>query len=312
MRLLIPSGYHHDMKLNAMQCFVAIVETGSIHAAARKLELSQPALTKALRSLEQELAVQLLVRTTRGSTPTEFGRAFYRRARLVAGEIGKARQEIRQMRGNMSGEIAFSVAPAATIALAPEAVRRFRLEHPAVRLRIFDGPLPSAIAQLRGGETEFALGSLTRHWPRREFRVEKLLDYETVVVARRGHPLGGARSLKELAGADWAHAGARGSIGIFTEETFSLHGLQPPRPAIECGSFAALLAMLVSNDLLAMLPRPFVELPQLASLLARVPVKEKTKPASIGLVQRADSALTPAAQALAGQLRAVAAQLREG
>jgi hypothetical protein len=72
--------------------------------------------------------------------------------------------------------------------------------------------------------------------------------------------------------------------------------------------------MLVSNDLLAMLPRPFVELPQLASLLARVPVKEKTKPASIGLVQRADSALTPAAQAqaLAGQLRAVAAQLREG
>lgn len=298
------------MKLNAMQCFVAIVETGSIHAAARKLELSQPALTKALRSLEQELAVQLLVRSARGSAPTEFGRAFYRRARLVAEEIGKARQEIRQMRGNMSGEIAFSVAPAAGIALVPEAVRRFRLEHPAVRLRILDGPLPSAIAQLRGGETELAVASLTRHWPRREFRVEKLLEYETVVVARKGHALAGARSLRALAGADWAHAGARGSIGIFTEETFALHGLAPPRPAIECGSFAALLAMLVTNDLLAMLPRPFVELPQLASLLVRVPVKEKTESTSIGLAQRTDSALTPAAEALAEHLRAVAAELR--
>jgi DNA-binding transcriptional LysR family regulator len=298
------------VKLSALQCFVAVVESGSIHGAARKLALSQPALTKALRNLEQDLGVQLVVRTTRGSAPTEFGRTFYRRARVVAGEIGKARLEIDQMRGSMAGEVAFSVAPAATLALVPAAVREFRRAHPAVRLRIFDGPLPSAIAQLRAGEIEFAVGSLTRHWPRREFRIEKLLDYETAVVARRGHPLAGARSLKDLLEADWAHAGARGSVGIFAEETFAAHGLAAPKPAIECGSFAALIAMLATNDLLAMLPRPFVELPQLGGLLVRVPVREKTRDASIGLVQRADSPLTPAAQALAERIRAAAAPFR--
>ncbi|MGQ0546009.1 MAG: LysR substrate-binding domain-containing protein [Betaproteobacteria bacterium] len=297
------------MKLTALQCFVAVVESGSIHAAARKLQLAQPALTKALRNLEQELGVQLVVRTTRGSAPTEFGERFYRRARLVAGELGKARLEIEQMRGSMAGEVAFSVAPAATLALVPEAVREFRREHPAVRLRIFDGPLPSAIAQLRAGEIEFAVGSLTRHWPRREFRIERLLEYETAVVARKGHPLAGARSLKDLVEADWAHAGARGSVGILAEETFAAHGIAAPRPAIECGSFAALIAMLVTNDLLAMLPRPFLELPQLAGLLVRVPVREKTSVASIGLVQRADSPLTPAAAALAGHIRKAAGRV---
>jgi DNA-binding transcriptional LysR family regulator len=298
------------MKLNALHCFVAAVETGSIHAAARKLGLTQPALTKALRGLEQELGVQLLVRTTRGSGPTEIGHAFYRRARLVAGEIGKARAEIDQLRGTMAGELAFSVAPAATIQLVPEAVREFRRVHPAVRLRIFDGPLPSAIAQLRAGETEFAVASLTGHWPRREFRLEKLFEYETVVVARRGHPLAAARTLKDLREADWAHAGARGSVGVFAEATFAPHGMEPPRPAMECGSFAALIAMVATNDVLALLPRPFVELPALRALLVRVPVREPSARAAIGLVQRADAALTPAAEALANQLRRVAGRLR--
>jgi DNA-binding transcriptional LysR family regulator len=297
------------MKLNALHCFVAAVETGSIHAAARKLGLAQPALTKALRGLEQELGVQLLARTTRGSAPTELGRAFYRRARLVAGEIGRARAEIDQLRGAMAGEVSFSVAPAATIQLVPEAVRAFRAAHPAVRLRIFDGPLPAAIAQLRAGETEFAVASLTSHWPRREFRCERLAEYETVVVARRGHPLAGARSLRELAEADWAHAGAQGSIGVFAEATFAPHGLAPPRPAMECGSFAALLAMVATNDVLALLPRPFAELPALKTALVQVPVREPGARVPVGLVQRADAALTPAAGALASELRRVAGRL---
>jgi DNA-binding transcriptional LysR family regulator len=297
------------VKLNALHCFVAAVETGSIHAAARKLGLAQPALTKALRGLEQELGVQLLARTTRGSTPTELGRAFYRRARLVAGEIGRARAEIEQLRGTMAGELAFSVAPAATIQLVPEAVRAFRAAHPAVRLRIFDGPQPAAIAQLRAGETELAVASLTGHWPRREFRLERLAEYETVVVARRGHPLAGARTLRELVAADWAHAGAQGSVGVFAEATFAPHGLAPPRPAMECGSFAALLAMVATNDVLALLPRPFVELPALQTALVQVPVREPGARTAIGLVQRADAALTPAAEAFAVSLRRVAAQL---
>jgi LysR family transcriptional regulator of abg operon len=303
----MPSGYHRPVKLSALHCFVAAVDAGSIHAAARKLGLTQPALTKALRGLEEELAVQLLVRTTRGSVPTEFGRAFYRRARLVAGEIGKARADIEQLRGAMAGEVAFSVAPAATIRLVPEAVREFRRAHPAVRLRIFDGPVPSALPQLRAGETEFAVASLTRHWPRREFRVEKLFEYETVVVARRGHPLAGARSLRELREADWAHAGARGSVGVFAEATFGAHGLEPPRPALECGSFAVLIAMVATNDVLALLPRPFVELPAVKGLLVQVPVGEPGARTAVGLVQRADAALTPAAAALAAALRRAAA-----
>lgn len=121
---------------------------------------------------------------------------------------------------------------------------------------------------------------------------------------RRTSPLlRNARSLKDLLEADWAHAGARGSVGVFAEATFAPHRLEPPRPAMECGSFAALIAMLATNDQLALLPRPFVELPALKALLVRVPLREPSARAAIGLVQPADSALTPAAEALANQLR---------
>jgi len=79
---------------------------------------------------------------------------------------------------------------------------------------------------------------------------------------------------------------------------------------MECGSFAALVAMLATNDVLALLPRPFVDLPGLKNLLVRVPVREAGARASIGLVERTDSPLTPAAETLANHLRRVAARLR--
>ena len=73
-----------------MQAFVQVVDSGSFSAAARRLNVGQPALSKSIAQLEDRLGVKLLVRTTRGLSPTEAGLNFYERARRLIEEADEA------------------------------------------------------------------------------------------------------------------------------------------------------------------------------------------------------------------------------
>ncbi|REN07124.1 LysR family transcriptional regulator, partial [Mycobacterium tuberculosis] len=68
----------------------AVAEAGSIRAAARGSALTQPAMTYAIRELEQSVGAQLLVRSAKGVVPTEIGQALLRRARLLSNEVRRA------------------------------------------------------------------------------------------------------------------------------------------------------------------------------------------------------------------------------
>ena len=68
-------------RLTAMEVFVRVVETGSFSGAARELRVGQPAVSKAVAQLEQRLGVNLLLRSSRGLTPTQAGQAFHQQAK---------------------------------------------------------------------------------------------------------------------------------------------------------------------------------------------------------------------------------------
>ena len=77
-------------RLAAMDTFVCVLDTGSFSAAARRLNLGQPAVSKTIAQLEDRLGVRLLLRSTRGLTPTEAGTAYYERARRAIEEAHEA------------------------------------------------------------------------------------------------------------------------------------------------------------------------------------------------------------------------------
>ncbi len=91
------------MKIPALRALISAIDEGSLRAAARCIGVSQPALTKMIRELEQELAAPLLVRSTTGVTPTAQGKVLYERAGLALRELAGAAQEIGQLGGRMSG-----------------------------------------------------------------------------------------------------------------------------------------------------------------------------------------------------------------
>ena len=92
-------------RLAAMETFVYVVETGSFSAAARRLNIGQPAVSKAIAHLEARLAVRLLLRSTRGLTPTEAGQAFFERSKRAIEEADEADNAARGAASGLTGNL---------------------------------------------------------------------------------------------------------------------------------------------------------------------------------------------------------------
>jgi DNA-binding transcriptional LysR family regulator len=123
-------------RLTAMETFVCVVESGSFSAAARLLNVGQPAVSKSIAQLEERLAVRLLLRSTRGLTPTEAGHAFYERAKRAIEEADEAEFAARGSAGALSGRLRISAAVTfARLHILPR-LQTFLDRHPELNIDI--------------------------------------------------------------------------------------------------------------------------------------------------------------------------------
>lgn len=173
------------MKLAKIRDFLAVIECGSISAAARKLGVSQPGLTKRLGASEARLGAALRKRTPTGVTLTRQRHAFPMCARAGHAELAKAQEEL--ARGTQA-QVALGFGPFLVAHIVPQAVLRFREKFPDVELRLVEG-----------------LGHTTRPLLRDDpaIRFKPIAHLGQIVVARRGHSSAHARSAGALAGDEW-------------------------------------------------------------------------------------------------------------
>ena len=292
------------MRLNQLRDFLAVVENGSIRAAARRLALSQPALTKSLRQLEDELGAVLLARGVRGARPTELGRAFLARARAVSADLRRAREELAQLRGSTEGSLAIGSAPGPALGLLPDALARVRARWPKATLRVVDLTPSEVLPALRDGSLDFALGASVgplAHAPA-DCVVERLYLNDAAIVARPGHRLARKRRIVELAGAEWIRSGYPADSSALPER-FREAGLPAPRYRVDCPSFLMVPELVARSDLLAVVPWQLAAREARAGRLARIPVRDPLPARPISLYRRADVPLTPIARECAEILR---------
>ena len=107
------------MDLRLLRYFIACVEHKTMHSAADAVSVSQPALSKAIRSLEAELGVILLDREPRGVVPTPFGDTLFRYAKMIDAEMRRAVFEIDAMRGVTRGTVVVGVIPTMSTSFYP-------------------------------------------------------------------------------------------------------------------------------------------------------------------------------------------------
>lgn len=298
------------MRLTQIRDFVAVVESGSIRAAARKLGVSQPAITKSVRLLEAELHLRLLQRTSKGIVPTAAGRAFFARARVAQSELLKAKEEAAQEGGLVTSSVAFGVGPTAGFMIVPEAVARFREQFPDTRLRILGGYTHSLLPLVRDETLDFAIGTRPDAKLEPAITFRPLFRHNFTVIARKGHPMCGARSLAQMADAEWISFHTWGADEGPLHRAFASAGLPSPRKLIRCESYSTTIGLLARSDMLGIESRRMLERSFAETYLQAIEVKEPMPSYTAGIFQRADSPPTKAALAMTKAVTAAARGLR--
>ncbi|HET7666261.1 MAG TPA: LysR family transcriptional regulator, partial [Mycobacterium sp.] len=122
-----------------LKSFIAVVEHGGFTAASRRLELSQPAVSRAVAALEKELGLPLLVRGRDGVSLTEAGSLALTHARAAVRHLTLMRTEVAALAGEISGALSLASLPSVTGTLVAPQLRTFTLRHPAVSIRLLEG-----------------------------------------------------------------------------------------------------------------------------------------------------------------------------
>ncbi|MDM0065026.1 LysR substrate-binding domain-containing protein [Variovorax sp. J31P207] len=299
------------MKLHHLRDLLAVADHGSLRAAAREIGIAQPAMTRSIQELERELGVALFERRSRGIVPTAIGEAFIRRARSVDNELLRARDEVAQLRGLTHGSVRVALSMVPHMALLPEVLRPFRQRFPDVRLDVLDAVFPTVAAEVQDGTIDCYVGPPPEQVPE-GLLVEKLFDNTRVIVGRRGHPLGRARSLSELVAAEWLTTSITAQAEHELGPLFAQHGLPPPTLVMQAHSALTLIVTLLYSDLLAMLPSQWMSFPLTRDVLQAFDISEPLAAPPICIIQRAGLPLTPAAEHLCDLLRRAAGHMENG
>lgn len=299
--LLFSDNQKISVKLHQIQALVAIAETGSVRAAARKLGLTQPALSKSLAALEEELSVPLVHRTARGANLTKFGQSIVTRGRGISQEVDRMREEIEQMRGAQQGGVTVAISPSPAMLLLPAVLRRFHREFPGIDVRVRECVYPDTVQLLREGQADFAVGAQppVRKTSTAEFVAERLYENKLVVGCRQGHPQAQARSLRELLDCEWLQHGSADGPGSLYAPVFRENGLPVPTPWLVSNSFISSLSILESSDALCLLPERLVTYLARAGRLTALRLAEPMPDWDVSLIRRTQAPLTPSALKLA-------------
>ncbi len=285
------------MKLSQLQMLVAVVEHGGIRAAARHLNVSQAAVTKSMRLMEEEAGVPLLMRQSRGISLTSAGARLLEWARVITRQTALAVEELRQNRGEDFGTIQVGVTPVLTFTGLGPAFRWFRQRYQNVEVKVIEGLMSRVLPRLRDGTLDIAaVAADVGEVQGDEFRIQRILQAKQYIVMREEHPMLKNPTARTLASCEWVltqpiGGGKQPQI----EAMFSLAGVAPPSRVTVCEALSA-TALMRSMDVIGIAPAPLLDHLHSNGIVA---LKEEIfHPADIELLilARADVPLTPAAE----------------
>lgn len=180
------------MTLTQLEIFSLVAELRGFTAAANRLEISQSAVSHALKSLEQELGVELLRRHQSQVELSDIGQQLLLRARAMLGLANTLRQEAADARGMKRGTLRIgSFGPTSSIKLLPKILQHYRAAHPGIEVHIDEGPDRQVIQWLE--ERRIDIGFVVL--PQERFDTFMLIEDQMVALLPAGHVLAGHDSL---------------------------------------------------------------------------------------------------------------------
>lgn len=284
------------MRLKQLQCLIRIGEVGSLHEAAKREGITQPAMSKMMSMLEQEVGTALLVRSARGASLTGAGLETVSRARVICAEARKIVEDARQLSEMDGGLVRVGLTASGCLTLLTPALAKFRQSLPCSRVQILDSTCDSVYMQLRNGDLDFAICSLSASSSGRDLDATALFSSPLTPVCAADNKARKASSLKELMGELWTWP--EDADGGCVSETFRENQLDKPHSFI-CESFSARVQLILTSNAIAFMPVILLNSHFLQGRVVPIYVKDRIAEARYYLFRNANTPLTRHATMLA-------------
>ena len=302
------------LKLHDLHVLMAVAEAGSMGKAARRLNTTQPAISRSIAELEHALGVRLLDRNRQGIEPTTYGRALLDCGVAVFDELRQGMKNVEFLADPTIGEIRIGGNEAIIAGLLAAAYGRLRRRYPGIAIHVTQAAVVAQqYRELRERNVDLILGRIGQTIE--DDIVADVLFYDrTFVVAGPESKWARRRKIElaELINECWGLPPPDTLIASLIADAFRASGVSVPRKAVATGSIHLLSALLASGPFLITLPgsvlRFGTNLPQLKVLPVDLPVP----PWPVGIMTLKDRTISPAVQLFIECAREVVKPLAKG
>lgn len=243
------------MHSRLLKYFLAVYDCQSISAASEMLRISQPALTKSIHHLEQDLNVKLFERKPKGVVATRYATILARRAQLMDMEYRTALAEIEAAKGGTEGLIRVGAGPVWYSSILPTIIKQFIETKPGTRIKIQSGVINTLVPGLKSGKFDIICTSLDFH-AEAGIVQEPIFDLSHVVIVNENHPLADLDLVQpqDMSVYPWIVL-ADDEVGTGRILSyFAAHEADLPKFSVETSSPTAMYEILREGDFIAQIP----------------------------------------------------------
>jgi len=280
--------------------FVTIAEAGSLALAAEKLGRTQPALTKCIQRLEDDLRVELFRHEGRQLVLTEAGDVFLVRMRSLLGSASEIRREIFDLGKGIVGSIKIGSAATTAEYMLPHLAAQLIDRAPGVALELTVGMNDVLVRALFEKSIDLVFGPLTRLTSDdQKFESFSLATDDVVAVASKDHPIFERPvMLDSLSDFKWVLAGPAVATRQWLDNKFRSMGLEAPQVQMETSSIFLLPRLIAETKLLSFVSRRNLAPGAVGEHLREIPLNATVMRREFGIIRLREAYFTPAARLL--------------
>jgi DNA-binding transcriptional LysR family regulator len=286
------------LKLRDLNILLAVADAGSMAKAAKRLSISQPAVSRAIADMEHTLRAPLFDRSSQGIEPTPYGRALIYRGLAVFDELKQGVQDIEFLSDPGAGELRVGASAAMIEGIVTTVIDRLSQQYPRVRFHLVIITNPGMYDDLRLRRVEVACGRLYGPSVEQDMDLTLLAEEPLVVVAGIDNPWIRRRKveLAELVDEPWTWPTEGSYFESLVRAAFRASGIEPPRATVYSDPFHARIRLAATGRFLAVVPASSLKFAALQSVIKRVPVELSATERQIGIITLRKRTLSPLAQ----------------
>jgi DNA-binding transcriptional LysR family regulator len=282
----------------------AIVNAGSYSEAAKRMGLTQPALSRNIRILEKTVGARVLERGRNGVTPTDIGLKLTTHGHTILSSLEQAKGLAEAVSSGGAGELRIGCLQMVVNTVLAAPLEEFVASRPGVRVKAEIGPSPLIQSRLRSGHLDLIIMRMTLAEISGGVEIEEIMGDELVIVCPKKHRLARSKDIarENLSDSRWLVYSTL-VYGADADRILPNLGVKMENVAVETDSQELLFRLLEEGKYLSLLPRRFVKGTRLEDFVAMVALPERIQLRPIGIAYRKPYDLPPLALDFLAYLR---------